>query len=160
MCLYINAWKRNTQPKIRQNAALPLNGMHLNSPSTECWPQAARARPVWAMLMRGRLLLGQSSRYLAMMTRPVLTKPFKAWSMLVILIPVYDILISSQSRHLSTPNWHALNYWLAYRMTDTYLLMVLKQWDQSPRHLGETKKTYHVWCLENFTWIRQISTGH
>ena len=46
-----------------------------------------------AMLMRGRSLVGQSSRYLAMMTRPVLTKPFKAWSMIVILIPVYDILI-------------------------------------------------------------------
>ena len=42
MCLHINAWKRKThrinhKPKIRQNAALPLNGMHLNSPSTECW---------------------------------------------------------------------------------------------------------------------------
>ena len=41
-------------------------------------PQAAQARPEWAMLVRGRSLLGQSSRYLAMMTRPVLTKPFKA----------------------------------------------------------------------------------
>ena len=42
MCLHINAWKIKTcrinyKPKIRQNAALPLNGMHLNSPSTEWW---------------------------------------------------------------------------------------------------------------------------
>ena len=81
--------------------------------------QAAQARPDWAMLMRGRSLLGQSSRYLSMMTRPVLTKPFKASSMIVILIPVYDILISSQSCHSSAPKWHALNYWLAYTMTDT-----------------------------------------
>ena len=51
----------------------------------------------WAMLMWGRSLLGQSSRYLAMMTRPVLAKPFKTWSMIVKLIPVNDILISSQS---------------------------------------------------------------
>ena len=27
----------NNKLKIRQNAALPSNGMHLNSPSTECW---------------------------------------------------------------------------------------------------------------------------
>ena len=71
----------NYKPQIRQNAASPLNGMHLNSPSTECWmpvgPQAAHARPEWTMLMRGRSLLGQSSRYLAMMTRPVLTKLLK-----------------------------------------------------------------------------------
>ena len=91
----------NYKLKIRQNEALPLNGMHSNSPSIECWtpvgPQAAQARPEWTMLMRGRSLLGQSSRYLAMMTRPVLTKLFKAWSMIVILIPVYDILISLQS---------------------------------------------------------------
>ena len=46
-------------------------------------------------------------------------------SMIVVLIPVYDITTSSQSRHSSAPNWHALYYWLAYTMTDTYLLMVL-----------------------------------
>ena len=38
----------NYKPKIRQNAD-SLNGVHLNSPSTECWtpvgPQAAQARP-------------------------------------------------------------------------------------------------------------------
>ena len=152
----------NYKPEIRQNAALPLNGMHLNIPSTECWtpvgPQAAQARPEWTMLMQGRSLLGQSSRYLAMMTRPVLTKRFKAWSKIVILIPVYGILISLQSRHLSAPNWHALNYWLAYTITDTYLLMVLLEWGLSPWNLGEIKKTYHVWSLENFVWIPQVST--
>ena len=58
-------------------------------------PQAAQAWSGWAMLKRGRSLLGQSSRYLAMMTRPILTKLFKARSMIVILIPVYDILILS-----------------------------------------------------------------
>ena len=87
--------------------------------------QAAQGQPGWAMLMRGRSLLGHSSRYLAMMTWPVLTKLFKAWSMIVLLILVYDILIPSQSQRSSAPNRHALNYWLAYRMTDTYLLMVL-----------------------------------
>ena len=51
----------NYKPKIRQNATLPSNGMHLNSPSTECW----------------------TSPFMAMMTRPVLTKLFKAWSMIV-----------------------------------------------------------------------------
>ena len=35
--------------------------------------QAAQARPAGAMLLRDRSLLGQSSRYLAMMTRPELT---------------------------------------------------------------------------------------
>ena len=108
-------------------------------------PQAAQARPEWTMLMRGCSLFGQSSRYLAVMTRPVHTKPFKTWSMIVILITVYDILISSQSRHLSAPNWHSLNYWSAYTMTDTYLLMVLQQWGQSPSNLGEIKK---VLCLK------------
>ena len=27
----------NYKHKIRQNAVMPLNGMHLNSASTECW---------------------------------------------------------------------------------------------------------------------------
>ena len=67
-------------------------------------PQAARARPGWAMLMRGRSLLGQSSRYLAMMTRPVLTKLFKAWAMIVVLTLFYGILISSRTRHKSASN--------------------------------------------------------
>ena len=49
------------------------------------------------MLIQGSSLLGQSSRYLAKMTRPVLTKPFKAWSMIVILIPVYDNFIAIPS---------------------------------------------------------------
>ena len=106
------------------------------------------AAPPWgggggggAMLMRGRSLNGngQSSRYLAMMTRQVLTKLFKAWFMIEVLTPVYHILILSQSRHSAAPNWHALNYWLAYTMTETYLLMVLYQWGQSPCNLGEIK---------------------
>ena len=33
----------NYKPKIRQNATLPLNGMHLNSPSTECWTSCRAA---------------------------------------------------------------------------------------------------------------------
>ena len=44
----------------------------------------------------------------------VITELFKAWSMILVLIPVYDILISSQSRHSSAPIWHALDYWLPY----------------------------------------------
>ena len=92
------------------------------------------------MLMWDRSLLGQSSRYLAMMTRPFLTKLFKGWSTIVVLIPVYDILISSQFRHSSARNWHALNFWLDNTMADTCLLMVLSQWGQSPWNLGEIKK--------------------
>ena len=122
-------------------------------------PQAAQARLGWAMLMRGRSLLGQSSRYLAMMTRLVLSshQPFKAWSMIIMPIPVHDILISSQSPHSSAPNSHALNYWLAYTMNSTYLLMVLQQWCQSLLSSGEIKKTYPGWSLETFTWILRIS---
>ena len=33
----------NYKLNIRQNAALPLNGMHLNSPSTECWTSCRAA---------------------------------------------------------------------------------------------------------------------
>ena len=41
-CVYILMLEKKTRrinykPKIRQNAALPLNEMHLNSPSTKCW---------------------------------------------------------------------------------------------------------------------------
>ena len=85
-------------------------------------PQSAQVQTGWAMLIRGRSLLGQSSRYLTMMTRPVLTKLFRAWSVIVVRIPVYDIIMSSQSRHSPDPNRHAMNYWFAYTMTDTYLL--------------------------------------
>ena len=117
-CLKKETRRINNKPKICQNVALQLNGMHLNSASTECWTPcrtASSSGTAWvAMLIRGRSLLGQSSRYLSMMTRPVLTKRFKAWSMIVIFNPVYDILISSQSCHSSAPNWHALNYWLAH----------------------------------------------
>ena len=45
-----------------QNAALPLNGTHQLNRGRLVGPQEARAWPEWAMLMRGRLLLGQSSR--------------------------------------------------------------------------------------------------
>ena len=78
----------NYKPKIRQNATLPSNGMHLNSPSTECSTScraASGSGTAWVdnKLMRGRSLIGQSSPFMAMMTRPVLTKLFKAWSMIV-----------------------------------------------------------------------------
>ena len=36
-CLKKETHTINYKPKICQNAALQLNGMHLNSPSTECW---------------------------------------------------------------------------------------------------------------------------
>ena len=40
---------------------------------------------------------------------PVLTKLFKAWAMVVVIIPFYVIVISSRTRHKSDSNWHALN---------------------------------------------------
>ena len=74
-------------------------------------------------------------------TGPILTKLFKACAMIVVLIPFYDILISSKTRHKAASNSHALNYLLTYTMTDIYLLMGLKQWGQSLWNLGEIKKT-------------------
>ena len=150
----------NYKPKLCQNAALPLNGVHLNNPSTECWKfcwaATARARPGWAVLMRGLSLLGQSSRYRAMMTRPVLTKLLKAWSIIIVLIPAYDILISSQSRHSSAPNWHACIELLISLHYDRHLFVDgFVTVGQSPWHLVEIKKAYQVWSLENFTPIRQ-----
>ena len=44
------------------------------------------------MLMRRRSLLGPSSRYMAMMTQPVVGKFFEAWAMIVVLIVFYDIV--------------------------------------------------------------------
>ena len=133
-----------------------------NSPLTEFWtpfgPQAAQAWPEWTRLMRGRSLLGQSSQYLAMTTRPVLTKPFKAWSMLVILIPVYDILISSQSRQLSAPNRHALNYWLAYTMTDTYLLMFFLTVRPIAIKFGWDKEDLSCVQFRKFHWKKSAIT--
>ena len=109
----------NYKPNICQNAAFPLNGIAFEQ-SINWMLYAMSGRKQLRHGQRGRSLLGQSSRCLAIMTRPVLTKPFKAWSMSVILILVYDILISSQPYHSFVPNWHALNYWLAYTLTDTY----------------------------------------
>ena len=72
-----NKLRFNYKAKRCRNAALPLNGMHLNIPSTEfgrfVWPQADQTRPGRAVFMRGRSPFGQSSWYLAIMTRPVLT---------------------------------------------------------------------------------------
>ena len=134
LCLHINAWKKKHVDLI---AYLKFVKMQHFREMEWIWtfhemnvvrlvgPQAAQARPEWAMLTRGISLLGQSSRYMAMIKRPVLTRLFKTWSMIIVLIPVYDILISLHFRHSSTPNSYALNYWLAYTMVDTYLLMVL-----------------------------------
>ena len=126
----INDWKKirklNYKRTLCQNAALPLNGtFHQQNVGRFVGPQAAQTRPGWAMLMRGRSFLGQSSRYLAMITRPVLTKLFKACAMIVVLIPCYDSIMSSRTRHKSASNRHALNYWLTYTMADIYLMMVL-----------------------------------
>ena len=140
----------NYKRTLCQNAALPLNGtFHQQNVGRFVGPQAAQTRPGWATLMRGRSFLGQSSRYLAMITWPVLTKLFKACAMIVVLIPCYDILMSSRTRHKSASNRHELNYWLTYTMADTYLMMVLQQWGKSSWNLGEIKKTYQVWNLEN-----------
>ena len=43
-CLKKETRTINYKPKISQNAALLLNGMHLNSPSTECWTPCRAAR--------------------------------------------------------------------------------------------------------------------
>ena len=98
----------NYKHKFGQSSALPLNGMHLLIPSTEYrtifGPQLAQARPVRPLLMRGRSQLGQSSWHMAMVTQTILTERWKAWSMIVTLIPVYDNLISSQFPHSSGPN--------------------------------------------------------
>ena len=108
-CVYTLMLEKNTrrfnyQQNICQNAILPLNGMHVNIPSTECWTPcraASSSGTAWVgNAYAGRSPLGQSSRYLAMMTRTVPTKLFKAWSMIVILIPVYDIL------KLKAAIWH------------------------------------------------------
>ena len=106
------------------------------------WPPGVQTRPGWAMLIRDRSLLGQSSRYLAMMARPVITELFKTGSIILALIPVYDILISSQFRHSAVPYLHPLNYLLASTMINTYMLMVMEQWGQSSS-----------WGLENLSWI-------
>ena len=45
-----NTHRINHKPKIRRNAALPSNGMHLNSPSTGCWTPcraASRSGTAW-----------------------------------------------------------------------------------------------------------------
>ena len=65
-------------------------------------------------------------------------RTFQAWSMNVALIPVYDILISSQCRHSSGPDLHASNCCLAYTIINTYLLTVLYVCGQ--RTLGDIKK--------------------
>ena len=129
-CLKKETRRINYKPKLSQNAALQLNGMHLSSPSTECWTALSGCKQLrhglggQCLCEVARSLAYPLDNDLAMMTRPVLAKPFKAWSMIVMPIPVYDILISSQSCHSSAPNWHALNYRLAYTMTDTYWVMV------------------------------------
>ena len=124
-----NPRRFNYKPKLCQNAALSLNGMRLNIPSTKWWTLCraasssgtacvgngyARSLATWAIL--------SISDY-DYATCPHQT--FKAWSMIVVLITVYDIVISSQSSHSSASNWHALNYWLTYKMTDTYSIVTV-----------------------------------
>ena len=115
----------NYKPKLCQNAVLPLKEHSTNRLLValsghkqlshglcgQCLCEVARS---WAIPS----ISGNDDT-----TSPYQT--FKAWAMIVVLIPVYDIGISSGPRHKSASNWHALNYWLTYTMTDTYLLMVL-----------------------------------
>ena len=135
------------KPKLCHNAALPSNGIHLNIASTNCWTLCraasslgtvwvgnayAKSFATWAILS----ISGYDDATCDLLPPPppppphththTHTQTFKAWSMIVVLITVYDILISSHPRHSSAPNWHALNYWLAYKMIDTYsIIMVL-----------------------------------
>ena len=63
-CVYILMLEKKThrinhKPKISQNAALPLNEMHLNSPSTECWTPcrvASSSGTAWVGSAYARLL--------------------------------------------------------------------------------------------------------
>ena len=98
-------WKKNIrfnyEPKLCQNAALLLNGMYLNIPTTEfptlcraasssgtAWVGSANTRSLapWAIISISRI---------DDTTGPHQT--FMAWSTIVALISVYYILISSQS---------------------------------------------------------------
>ena len=121
-----NAWKLtcrfNYKPNLCQNTELPSNVMHLTIPSRECWTLCRAASSsgtawvgnAWAMSVASLAIL-------AIFGNDDMTSHlqiFKAWSMFGLLIPVYDILISSQSCHSAAPNWHTLNYWLTYTMAD------------------------------------------
>ena len=72
-----------------------LDACRAASGSSTAWVDNAYARSLapWAILS----ISGYDDT-----TRPY--KLFKAWSLIVKFIPVYDILISLQSRHLSAPN--------------------------------------------------------
>ena len=125
---YTNAWKTtrrfNYKPRLCQNAELPSNGMHLDIPSTQCWAHCRTASSSGTAWVGNAYAMSLASWVIfTIFDNDDMTSPlnfFKAWSMFVLLIPVYDILISSQSCHSAAPNWHALNYWLTYTMDDTY----------------------------------------
>ena len=76
----------NYKPKLCQNAVFSLNGMHLNIPPTECQTYCRGLKD---------LSYGPGVHSLCEIARSLC---FKAWSMIVASIPVYDILISSPSR--------------------------------------------------------------
>ena len=119
----------NYKPITFQNAALQLNGMHLNIPSTEC------LMPCRAASSSGTAWVGNAyAKSLA--PWPILsisgyddtTSPHQTFECMI-----YDCNTHPRLWYLNfiailsfvCPKLDALNYWLAYTMTDTYLLTVL-----------------------------------
>ena len=100
---HINAWKITHADLITnlkllcQMQHLPLNGMHLNISSTECWT------PCGAASSSGTAWMGNTcARSLALWVILSISgyddtisphQTFQAWSFVVVFIPIYDILI-------------------------------------------------------------------
>ena len=93
---YISNWKS----RLVYNAVLSWNGMHLNIPTIGCRTLCLGRQFLWTVARS----LGNSLDIWQWWHKQNLPGLFKAWPMIVALIPVYVILISSQSHHLSGQN--------------------------------------------------------
>ena len=112
--IHRDRWIPRTKGQLRGKCFHLMTSSWMSSGTSWVCNIYARSFAPWAILS-----------IMAMMSRPVLNDFFKTWSMITALTPVNHILISSQSLHSSPPNLHALNYWLAYTLINTHLLMVL-----------------------------------
>ena len=99
---YISTWKsRLVYDKLCENAVLSLNGMHLNIPTIGFRTLCLGRHFLWTVARS----LSNSLDIWQWWHKQNLPGLFKAWPMVVALIPVYDIPISSESHHLSGQNY-------------------------------------------------------
>ena len=160
-----NPRRFNYKPIFCQNTALPLNWMHLNIPSTECWTLCLAASSSSTAWVGNAYVMSLAPwAILSISGNDDTTSPrqtFKGMSSDCSTHSIIWYILFHREPVINRPqiDMHWISDWLTQWPT------LICWWfcnSGANRHgiWGEMKKTYQVWSLENFTRLRQISPGN